>query len=115
MVTFVACGASMAIEPAAGGLRVCKDNGQPEFGVALTSPLPVRETVHRLQVCFDGDCNYFALGVAVRVLRGNALAPCAAVSTTVLALKEAVAQLLNCPSEGERGLAREWESEKHSE
>jgi hypothetical protein len=80
MVTFVACGSSMAIEPAAGGLRVCKDKGRPEFGVALTSPLPARETVHRLQVCFDGDCNYFALGVAVRALRGAALSQCAAVS-----------------------------------
>ena len=65
MATFMAFGTSMSIDPAARGLRVCKDRSRPEFGVALTTPLQARETVHRLQACFNGDCNVFALGVAV--------------------------------------------------
>ena len=65
MTTFMVCGSSMSIEPAARGLRVCKVRSRPEFGVALTAPLPARENVHRLQACFNGDCNFFALGVAV--------------------------------------------------
>jgi hypothetical protein len=68
---FVTCGSAAAIDLGdgrGGGLRVSKRSSSPEFVVALTSSLAAGETTQVLDVFFTGDCNYFAIGVAVRGL-----------------------------------------------
>ncbi len=46
---------------------VSKSSSECQFGVALSERLT--DTVYEIEVTFEGDCHYFAIGLAVATLR----------------------------------------------